>query len=96
MSRKDVWLFFAVALLGSMTTSATAELSPIVYYTFDDLTNTIVDESGNDYDGPPNGSLQLDESGYLDGCFRFNGSDTYVELTRPIQDSLHAGRLDQD
>ena len=88
MCRKLVWLFCAVALLGVFVTPAVAKVDPVVYYSFDALTDTIVDESGNGYDGTPNGALQFSETGYLKGCFEFNGSDTYVELTRPVQDDF--------
>ncbi|MHC4519461.1 MAG: LamG-like jellyroll fold domain-containing protein, partial [Planctomycetota bacterium] len=61
---------------------------PIVYYPFDELGATIVDASGNGYDGTPNGGLQFEPAGYAKGCFAFNGSDSYVELDRPVQDDF--------
>ncbi|UCD49448.1 MAG: hypothetical protein JSW27_18185, partial [Phycisphaerales bacterium] len=89
MCRKLTWLFCAAALFAGYATQARAAgPEPIVYYPFDQLGATIVDASGNGNDGTPNGGLQFDAAGYVKGCFAFNGSDSYVELDRPVQDDF--------
>jgi len=89
MCRKLVWLFCAATLCAAYATQAMAAgPAPLVYYPFDQLGGSVVDASGNGYDGTPNGGLQFDAAGYVKGCFAFNGSDSYVELDRPIQDDF--------
>ena len=89
MCLRHVSLLCATIVLGALVASATAAApEPIVYYPFDVLGNTIVDASGNGNDGTPNGGLQFEPAGFAKGCFSFNGSDSYVELDRPIQDDF--------
>jgi len=59
---------------------------PLVYYSFDDL-GAVVDQSGHGFDGTINGGVTLTK-GYLGNCFEFNGTDAYVQLQRPVQDSF--------
>ncbi len=59
---------------------------PIVYYSFDDL-GAVVDQSGHGHDGTINGGVTLNK-GYLGNCFGFNGTNAYVQLPRPVQDSF--------
>jgi hypothetical protein len=59
---------------------------PIVYYSFDDL-GAVVDQSGHGFDGTINGGVTLNK-GYLGNCFEFNGTNAYVQLKRPVQDSF--------
>ncbi len=73
--------------LGGFVALATAA-QPIVYYSFDTLDATVVDESGNGNDGALHGDIALDAGGYLGNCFAFNGSNTYVQLSRVIQDDF--------
>jgi hypothetical protein len=59
---------------------------PIVYYSFDDL-GAVIDQSGHGFDGTINGGVTL-AKGYLGNCFQFNGTNAYVQLNRPVQDSF--------
>ena len=89
MCVRHISLLCAAVFLGTLAVAATAAgQEPIVYYPFDELGNTIVDASGNGNDGMPNGGVQFEPAGYAKGCFSFNGSDSYVELDRPIQDDF--------
>jgi len=82
---------FAGIVLGLLAASAAVAAEPIVYYTFDDPGPSVIDESGNGNDGTVHGNVLLDDGGYLGKCFAFNGTDSYVELTRVIQDSFTIG-----
>ena len=88
MFRKCMWLMCGMGLCGLLAGQAVAAgQEPLVYYPFDQLGALVVDASGNGHDGTPNGALVLGE-GYVERCFQFNGNDTYVELSRPIQDDF--------
>ncbi|MEN6423955.1 MAG: LamG domain-containing protein, partial [Phycisphaerales bacterium] len=80
--------FFCIALcIAGLTALATAA-QPLVYYSFDTLETTVVDESGNGNNGTVNGGVTLDSGGHLGNCFAFNGSNAYIQLTRVIQDDF--------
>jgi hypothetical protein len=57
-------------------------------YTFDELGAIVEDASGNGNDGTPNGDLKVNNDGRVGKSFEFNGTDTYVELERVIQDDF--------
>ncbi len=89
MWRKRVWFICSVALLAtSVGPALAAGPEPLVYYPFDQLDGVVLDASGNGLDGAPNGGVQLVSGGYANGCYSFNGSDSYVQLERPVQDSF--------
>jgi hypothetical protein len=89
MWRKRVWFICSVALLAACVGPALAAgPEPLVYYPFDQLDGIVLDASGNGLDGAPNGGVQLVSGGYANGCYSFNGSDSYVQLERPVQDSF--------
>ena len=89
MWRKHVWFICSVALLATCAGQAMAAgPEPLVYYPFDQLDGIVLDASGNGLDGAPNGGVQLVPGGYANGCYSFNGSDSYVQLERPVQDSF--------
>ena len=71
-----------------VATTRAAAPDPIVYYSFDELDATVVDESGNGYDGTPQGAIALSADGFSGSSYQFDGSDTRIELQRPIQDSF--------
>ncbi|MEN6575919.1 MAG: LamG-like jellyroll fold domain-containing protein, partial [Phycisphaerales bacterium] len=80
--------FFCITLcIAGLTALATAA-QPLVYYSFDTLDTTVVDESGNGNNGTVNGGVTLDAGGHLGSCFAFNGSNAYIQLTRVIQDDF--------
>jgi hypothetical protein len=85
MSTKSVLTYLATAMVALAPCVAQAA-DPIVYYSFDDL-GAVVDQSGHGFDGTIHGGVTL-EKGYLGSCFGFNGTDAYVELQRPVQDSF--------
>jgi hypothetical protein len=85
MSTKTV--LTCLSLLTAVLASGLARgADPVVYYSFDDL-GAVVDQSGHGNDGTINGGVTLNK-GYLGNCFGFNGTDAYVQLTRPVQDSF--------
>jgi len=89
MSRKYVSWICVVALLAVWVGQAMAAgPMPLVYYPFNELEGTVPDASGNGLDGAPNGGLELVAGGYDGRCYSFNGSNSYVELNRPVQDSF--------
>ena len=71
-----------------VATTMAAAPDPIVYYSFDELDATVVDASGNGYDGTTFGAIALSDEGYSGSSYQFDGSDTRIELQRPIQDSF--------
>jgi hypothetical protein len=85
MSTKSVLTYLATVMVALAPCVAQAA-DPIVYYSFDDL-GAVVDQSGHGFDGTIHGGVTL-EKGYLGNCFGFNGTDAYVELQRPVQDSF--------
>ena len=94
MSKK--WVVVHLAMVVAVLAPCGAQgADPIVYYTFDELGRRVVDKSGHGHDGTPNGGLKLNDNGYLNKCFAFNGTDSYVELPRPVQDSFTLTALDQ-
>ncbi|HPC97192.1 MAG TPA: discoidin domain-containing protein, partial [Sedimentisphaerales bacterium] len=89
MWRKHVeWVCLAAALAACIGRAVAAGPEPLVYYPFDQLDGVVLDASGNGNDGTPNGGVQFEPAGYAKGCYSFNGSDSYVQLTRPVQDSF--------
>ncbi len=73
---------------GYQVTSTPTSAVPVLYYTFDETTGTnAADSSGNNYDGTVSDgqSTHWNASGYINGCFYFNG---FVALDVP-PDSLH-------
>jgi hypothetical protein len=88
MIRKNAFASAALAL-GLLAAGAMAAVKPVVYYSFDTLGGTVVaDESGNGNDGTINGGVTLDPGGHRGGCFSFNGTNAYIQLTRVVQDSF--------
>ena len=87
MSKKWVVVHLAMAI-AVLAPCGARGADPIVYYTFDDLGAVTVDKSGHGRDGTPHGGLKLNDNGYVNKCFAFNGTDSYVELPRPVQDSF--------
>jgi hypothetical protein len=87
MSKKKTQLWITLSLCMVMAQWSGAA-DPIVYYSFDELGATVLDESGNGNDGIPSGGLVLEDAGQYGKCFGFNGTDAYVELDRPIQDDF--------
>jgi len=85
---KRYYVIFLVLLLGFFVTNAMAESKPVVYYTFDELGQTVKDASGNGNDGTPKNSIKLNDNGKFSKCFEFDGVNSYVELQRVIQDSF--------
>jgi hypothetical protein len=75
-------------LIAVLAPCAAQGADPLVYYSFDELGAAVVDQSGHGYDGTPNGGVKLNDKGYLGKCFEFNGTGTYVQLQRPVQDSF--------
>jgi hypothetical protein len=66
-------------------TATAGAADPIVYYSFDELGTVITDQSGQGHDGTPHGGISLIDAGRFGKCFEFNGSNSYVELQRPVQ-----------
>jgi hypothetical protein len=71
-----------------VATTMAAAPDPIVYYSLGELDAMVIDASGNGYDGTPQGAIVLSDEGYIGSCYQFNGSDTSIELQRPIQDAF--------
>ncbi len=87
MFTKTIMICVAVST-AMLAAQATHAAEPLVYYSFDDYDAVIPDESGHGYDGTLSGGVDFSDAGYSGGCFQFNGSDSYVQLERPIQDSF--------
>ncbi len=87
MFTKTIMICVAVST-AMLAAQATHAAEPLVYYSFDDYDAVIPDESGHGYDGTLNGGVDFNDAGYSGGCFQFNGSDSYVQLERPIQDDF--------
>jgi hypothetical protein len=85
MSTKSL-LTCLVTLTMTLAPCVARAADPIVYYSFDDL-GAVIDQSGHGFDGTINGGVAL-AKGYLGNCFQFNGTNAYVQLDRPVQDSF--------
>jgi len=87
--RKRIVLTYVMAAscIGGFTVRATGT-QPMVYYSFDTLGTVVEDLSGNGNNGTVNGGVTLEDGGFLGKCFAFNGTDSYVQLKRVIQDSF--------
>ena len=88
MSGQNHWLAAILVSCAFVLQAGAQSPQPIVYYSFDALSDPVIDESGNGNDGTLAGGVTLVDAGYYGGCFQFNGVDSYVELTRPIQDDF--------
>jgi hypothetical protein len=86
MPTKTAFLCLALCLAG--LTAQTMAVEPVVYYSFDSLGATVEDLSGNGNTGTVNGGVGFDTAGQVGGCFSFNGSDAYIQLTRVVQDNF--------
>lgn len=51
-----------------LTTQAGAS-EPVVYYSFDELGNEVIDESGNNNNGTPQGGTVLNADGKINACY---------------------------
>ena len=67
---------------------AIAAPSPIVYFKFDELGDVIKDSSGKGNDGAKKGDIKLNDNGKIGKCFEFNGTDSYVDILRVVQDNF--------
>jgi len=83
MSARTISLCVVVSM-AVLTAPAARAAEPIVYYSFDELSPTIMDLSGHGFNGTPNGGVTLNDNGRFGKCFEFNGSNGYVQLERPI------------
>ncbi len=87
MSKKWGLVYLAIAVV-ALASRGARSADPVVYYTFDDLGAVVPDKSGHGHDGISHGGIKLTDPGYVGKCFAFNGTDSYVQLPRPVQDNF--------
>ena len=82
MCRKMIYLF-SLVLLAALTSSALAGLSDdpalVIYYSFDNVTDIVADQSGNGHDGTVQGDITLDSNGKHGGAAKFT-TGSYFDL----------------
>ncbi|MFZ2147612.1 MAG: LamG domain-containing protein, partial [Sedimentisphaerales bacterium] len=91
MCRKMIYLVSFVLLL-ALTSSAIADLSEdpslVIYYSFDNVTDIVADQSGNGHDGTVQGDITLDTEGKHGGAAKFT-TGSYFDLDGehfPVED----------
>jgi len=86
MFRKTICLVFSLFLLTGLTYSASADLlsdpSLVIYYSFDEVSDIVADQSGNGYDGVVNGDITADPGGVRGGAAKF-ATGSYLDLNGP-------------
>jgi len=82
MSEKFIYLFSFVLLL-ALTSSALADLSEdpslVIYYSFDNVSDIVVDQSGNGHDATVQGDVTADPDGKHGGAAKF-ATGSYLDL----------------
>jgi len=84
MSKKLMLLAFLVLAAVSTAHAASLGTDPalIIYYSFDEFTDVVMDLSGNGHDGAVTGDVTPDPDGLYDGAARFAGGG-YLDLDGP-------------
>jgi len=86
MCRKTICMFFSILLVTGLADSASADLlgdpSLVIYYSFDEISDIVADQSGNGYDGVINGEITEDPDGVRGGAAKF-ASGSYLDLNGP-------------
>ena len=88
MLKRTVFVFIMMIFVYYHSIQTLAVTDPIAYYSFDELGDVITDDSGNERDGTPAGNLELSDDARLGKSFRFNGTDSYVELQKADLDDF--------
>ena len=89
MCKKLVYLICFVLVLGLASNAFTAEdPSLIIYYSFDDVGDIVLDQSGKGHDGVVVGDVTAEPEGKVNGAAKFEGrlgpsSKSYFELDGP-------------
>ncbi|MFH1718740.1 MAG: LamG domain-containing protein [Planctomycetota bacterium] len=85
MSRK-LFFIIAFALLPGLAVNAFAGLlndpSLVIYYSFDDFDNVVIDQSGKGHDGVVTGDVTPDPDGVRNGAAKF-ATGSYLDLNGP-------------
>ena len=75
--------FLLVFLLSTNTFAGLlADPDLVIYYSFDEVTDIVADQSGNGYDGVVNGDITPDPEGKRNGAARF-ATGSYLDLDGP-------------
>jgi len=85
MSKNTLCVVVSMVLLG-LAGQAAADLSGdpalVIYYSFDEFTDIVPDESGKGYDGEVNGEVTFEAEGMHDGAAKF-ASQGFLDLDGP-------------
>ncbi|MHC4626194.1 MAG: LamG domain-containing protein, partial [Planctomycetota bacterium] len=86
MRRKTICSVFCFLLVIGMADSARSDLlsdpSLVIYYSFDEVTDIVADQSGHGYDGVVNGDITADPGGVRNGAAKFT-TGSYLDLDGP-------------
>ena len=86
MCRKSICLSLLFLLITGLTDSASADLlsdpSLVIYYSFDEVSDIVADQSGNGHDGVVNGDITADPDGVRGGAAKF-ATGSYLDLDGP-------------
>jgi hypothetical protein len=91
MSKKMIYLF-SLVLLVALNSNALAGLTEdpalVIYFSFDDVGEIIVDQSGNGHDGTVDGDITAEPAGKYGGAAKFDGTrgpanHSYVDMDGP-------------
>jgi len=82
MSKKMIYLF-SLVLLVALNSNALAGLTDdsalVIYYSFDSVSDIVVDQSGNGHDGVVNGEITAEPGGKYSGAAKFT-TGSYFDL----------------
>jgi len=86
MCRRIICLAFSLLLVMGMADNARGDLlgdpSLVIYYSFDEVTDIVADQSGNGYDGVVNGDITADPDGVRNGAAKF-ATGSFLDLDGP-------------
>ncbi|MBL7189262.1 MAG: hypothetical protein ISS70_23285 [Phycisphaerae bacterium] len=86
MCRKTICLTFSLLLVAGLADSAPADLlgdpSLVIYYSFDEVSDIVADQSGNGHDGVVNGDITADPDGVRNGAAKF-ATGSFLDLDGP-------------
>ncbi len=86
MCRATICSVFSFLLVMGLADNAGADLlgdpSLVIYYSFDEVTDIVADQSGNGHDGVVNGDITADPGGVRSGAGKF-ASGSFLDLNGP-------------
>jgi len=92
MCRRTICSVFSLLLVTCLNNVAPADLlsdpSLVIYYSFDEVSDVVADQSGNGHDGAVTGDITADPDGVRNGAAKF-ATGSYLDLDGPSIPTEH-------